>query len=1261
MGAGESKPATGASFDELVPGATWASVSAEDSKASERRNFALPKGWKVVCRLSPSDPRARWGSRPRPTAAAGATNAANAASGAGSGSAKGGLEAELLAPELRQPLKVPLQLLPVWVEPKVGELYLDRFEVQKALPKSLCEGGEIAYRVVDTRASGADRILRILDGGKEADTRSLAERLQLECLDSNGQYFMKLHDIWVSLQPGRVAAVEDAVRCTLWQEFQRLKPGKELATKVGEVASASLTGLSRLHANGWAHCGVTPHTVVLCQQGLWKLSGLASARRVRELANFPLARLGTAPSPEVLLGLRISEKVDVWQLGATLSEAIMRSRLDVVEEQKPKKGHEKGVADISMALCRLIEFVGPLPSNLVASHPSRELFFTPEGHVLRPVTPDAKGNVGIEAIEPAAAAAEKTASGTPRPAVLSNYLGDSEGSDEVLEFLGRLLIPDPDQRPSVGEALAHHFLRKIWAKAVGFEQMEETKEEEAGKKPADSAEKKSPLARKGTGFVHAGELPASDDEEEEEEDDSAAKKKGGHVHIVDNNDNKGEKKHDKEVCQSKLARKGTGFVHAGELPPSDDEDEEEEEPAAKPAGQGGQKAVVIKDDKPQDKAAAAGGQAAAGSKLARKGTGFVHAGELPPSDDEEEEEDGAPAKTPPKKDGHVHIVADKEDKGDDKGQCQSKLARKGTGFVHAGELPPSDDEDEEEEDTSQAQKAKDGSRVHIQDSKEDKSHEKGQAQSKLARKGTGFVHAGELPPSDDEDEEEEETPAKAKAKDGRVHIAEDVKDKTHDKEAGGGAQSKLARKGTGFVHMGELPPSDDEDEDEEEGAPKKPPVKDGHVHIQDDKADTSHEKGANPQSKLARKGTGFVHSGELPPSDDEDEEEEEAAPKKKDGHVKINDSKEDAGSKEKGQSTLARKGTGFVHMGELPPSDDEDDEEEEEQKPAKAGSSKVRIDEDAKDKSHEKGAAESKLARKGTGFVHVGELPPSDDEDEEEDEAPKKPSGSSKVKIDDKKGDGGGADAGSKLARKGTGFVHMGELPPSDDEDEEEDETAPAAAKKDGHVHINDDKQDGGADKQQGQSKLARKGTGFVHAGELPPSDDEDEEEDESAPAKKAAGSKVQIAADAKDKSHDKETSQTPLARKGTGFVHMGELPPSDDEDDEEEEAAPAKAGKVTIKDDGGGGGGGGGEAAKPLARKGTGFVHMGELPPSDDEDEDEEEAPKNRKVQLKDDEEVAKKGGAGGGEKGGSSLGRKGTGFVSAADLPDSDEEEED
>merc|ERR1712048_1531393 len=210
----------------------------------------------------------------------------------------------------------------------------------------------------------------------------------------------------------------------------------------------------------------------------------------------------------------------------------MQKRIGTTENGKP----------VALKLCALVDFLGPLPSSVIDKHPMREDLFTPEGQVLRPVTPDAAGVQEVEAIEPVNGPQTKPpvsadTSGAPRPRLLAERLADAEGASDILEFLGRLLIPDPEQRPSAGEALAHHFLRFAHTKgganadkkAVGFDGSK--KEKDAHAKIEDShGDNESKLARKGTGFVHVGELPPSDDEEEDEEHELAKKAADGKKH-----------------------------------------------------------------------------------------------------------------------------------------------------------------------------------------------------------------------------------------------------------------------------------------------------------------------------------------------------------------------------------------------------------------------------------------------------------------------------------------------------------------------------------------------------------------------------------------------------------------------------------------------------------------------------------------------------------------------------------------------------------
>jgi len=569
------------------------------------------------------------------------------------------------------------------------------------------------------------------------------------------------------------------------------------------------------------------------------------------------------------------------------------------------------------------------------------------------VTPG--GGEQFEAIAPEkpSVASTDTAGGSfPRPMLVAEALCDVDGANDILEFLGQLLNPDPEQRPSATEAMAHHFLRLAQAKAAG----RGGDQDEAGKKTkvnfkngGKNGASQAPIAdgkiaRKGTGFVHATDLPGSSDEEEDEEsEERPAQPPAGKVQFKP-----AAKAAKADGEQSgKIARKGTGYVYASELPVSDDEDDEDEEEAA-----------PVKEKKVKmAPATSSGSKASDGGKIARKGTGYVHASELPVSDDEEDEED-EPA---PKAKG----VGFKVGAGAAGEPADGKIARKGTGFVHVSELPPSDDEDEEEEEDEPAPK-----KVQISPAVQATSSGGG-----MTRKGTGFVHPGELPQSDDEEDSDEEPKAAPQKK---VQVKERAVDLDKKKNVPVKEDGKMVRKGTGYVHVSELPPSDDEDEEDEEENPSR------RVHIKEPVGGGGKKSG----NGVARKGTGFVLACDLPDDDedDEDEEEDDPQPEKK---THFSPDSVASASKKAGSSKPVRKGTGFVSAADLPDSDEEEDEDEEETATEQSASGKTVNFKIGEGKSVAKvvsGESDRGVRRKGTGFVRASDLIGTEESDEDEDE-----------------------------------------------------------------------------------------------------------------------------------------------------------------------------------------------------------------------------------------------------------------------------------
>mmetsp|Transcript_67373 Transcript_67373/g.161567 ORF Transcript_67373/g.161567 Transcript_67373/m.161567 type:complete len:943 (+) Transcript_67373:35-2863(+) len=862
--------------------------------------FPLPEGWQVVFRLSESDVRARWGARPRPRPAP---------EGSRTPAIGSSFEAEVIVPEAASPLRVPLQLLPQWIEPMVEKPpFLGRYKVVREMSSSSSSQGRV-LEAFDT-VERVPRALQVRETMTEVDVRVFGQRLQLEALDKDDKSFMRLREVFLAL-PGRVAVIEDLRGPTLWEEFSSLTPGQDLQLAIANVANAVLRGLSHLHSAGWAHCGVSPESVCRCSSGTWKLGSLETGRRSEDLrASQQLIRTGTAFPPEALLGMVQSEKVDLWQLAASLCESVTRQRLDAI-------GRAAGIEpDVLVAekLCRLVDFLGPLPAALLERHPHREELFTPEGHILRPSTPAPDGSVALQAIEPCSAASTQSGQ-VVRPPRLVQHLGTSPGATSIIEFIGWLLQPDPDQRPSCDEALDHQFLRpgpgspnsNAKKRGVNF-----GLRDGAAKPPAKDADARgvqiqdsrgdneNGIKRKGTGFVNISDLPASDSEEEEQPKPpskqtpkSKPAPKQASRKLVTPQQPELERGTSQVQIQDKagdnestIRRKGTGFVQLSDLPPSDEEDEDEE--AENPANK-----VRIEETQRQPS-----------NSIVRKGTGFVNIGDLPPSDSEDEDGDGK---------GVTFDSASSQGK--------NNIQRKGTGFVQMADLPPSDEEDEDDDEVQGKPKKM---HVAIQDTH-------GDNENKIRRKGTGFVNLSDLPPSDDEDEEEAGDDSSKKA----VQI----------NDGGGGDGKKIPRKGTGFVRNDELPTGSDLEDDGDD-----PPLP-SHVTIQDTHGDN--------ENTISRKGTGFVRLSDLPQSDDEDDDDEEEMPKAQRAaedveegrspnsgkRVQIQDPNSQKGgvgltasgstqgsatgddSPKTPQRGFARKGTGIVRKSDIPDSSDEEEDD----------------------------------------------------------------------------------------------------------------------------------------------------------------------------------------------------------------------------------------------------------------------------------------------------------------------------------------------
>eukprot|EP00439_Symbiodinium_sp_Y106_P069289 s2996_g11.t3 len=285
----------------------------------------------------------------------------------------------------------------------------------------------------------------------------------------------------------------------------------------------------------------------------------------------------------------------------------------------------------------------------------------------------------------------------------------------------------------------------------------------------------------------------------------------------------------------------------------------------------------------------------------------------------------------------------------------------------------------------------------------------------------------------------------------------------------------------------------------------------------------------------SRKGTGFLRKEDLQDLASEEEEQEEADEAQQMAHgdraVSFEPGSQIQESEDQPRRVVARKGTGFLHAGDVENLVGEEDEEEEEEEEAgrrkddngvlqedvdqeedEPGSSEAGRRKVGFEKPSEEAEAEGKskpVARKGTGFVNVGDLP-SDDEDRDTD------------------------DRTTTECCKKTWTKRRTSPVLQEDVDQEEDEPGSSEA---GRRKVGFEKPSEEAQTEREGKPVARKGTGFVNVGDLP-SDDEDRD----ATRRKHSSGSICLAG----------TDAAPAVRRGTGFVGIVELPSDDDEEDNE-------------------------------------------------------------------------------------------------------------
>lgn len=550
-----------------------------------RLSGPLPNGWRAEEQLSLEDAKQLWASHQLITSC----------------SPKGSQSERNIK---RAPTRVALNVLSVWEDADFnlspGDVVMGRYKVQG---RQLELPNVRAFEVIDSSDDSAC-LLKVQPPATASDVLSvLAKHEAIRRHRGGERFFLHIKDAFLAPETGNWAVVVEQERSTLRSNFfTGTNPSECLVRKIGQIASAALQALDRLHNNCWVHTDISLDTIVLDMNGCWKLAGLESAKPVLKGGGGVVARNAASRRlrpPEVLLGYPATETSDVFDLGIALFEAATGT-----EVMEALKGSVPGLLQ---ELDACMDLFGALPQELVENSPEKETTCTPDGGFLRSVK---GGSKTLEVIRPDDA---KLKGSLEYKLAQGRLAGNSTQLKELRAFLQRLLQVDPAQRPSAMDALQDDFLIHLAAggkmkrasimggEAAASNTIYHSASQEVSVEDDEELHK---LLKEGEGLLSTGGIVFSKKDSEEPDEPIDTKSRLSHAKVdvasVQLNSGKvqftktadevahirnstllmlpGTVEDEAEAKPKPIKRQQTGFVKPGDLLDDEEEEEDEEEP-----------------------------------------------------------------------------------------------------------------------------------------------------------------------------------------------------------------------------------------------------------------------------------------------------------------------------------------------------------------------------------------------------------------------------------------------------------------------------------------------------------------------------------------------------------------------------------------------------------------------------------------------------------------------------------------------------------
>ena len=329
---------------------------------------------------------------------------------------------------------------------RIGSIVAGRYEIVDHL------GSAAFSKAVQARdlQTGMSVCLKIVKNSKDFFDQSLDEVKLLKLVNErdpgDAKGILRLYDYFYHAE--HLFIVTELLRANLY-EFQKfnVESGDETyftLPAIKSVARQVLTSLAFMHSLDLIHCDLKPENILVksyskCEV---KVIDLGSSCYVTDhLSSYVQSRSYRAP--EVILGAPYDAKVDVWSLGCILAELHTGEVLF----------HNDSLASL---LARCAGVLGPFDPELLRRGKHARDFFTKSGRVyerdedagtirvLRPKRTSLAARLGL--------AGEGGEGGDGR----SNPAAD-DGAGFV-DFLLALLRPNPSERLTAEEALAHPWL-----------------------------------------------------------------------------------------------------------------------------------------------------------------------------------------------------------------------------------------------------------------------------------------------------------------------------------------------------------------------------------------------------------------------------------------------------------------------------------------------------------------------------------------------------------------------------------------------------------------------------------------------------------------------------------------------------------------------------------------------------------------------------------------------------------------------------------